>query len=296
MVAVTLVATITIPVPAAADDPETCAGAVITIFGTDGDDVIVGTKANDVIDAGNGDDVVRSRGGSDIVCGGTGDDVLFGAAGDDVLRGGPGRDKLRGGRGSDALFGGAGDDRQAGGPGDDAIRGGGGSDRASGGEGTDLCQSSHRRTTCEIRPTHSAPVPHPLESLYGPRVHPILGDVRIHTGWDFDSPCGFEVRSSADGEVSAVGVAGINGGYGIRVEVDHGARLKTLYAHLSQALVSPGDFVARGDAIGLIGTTGLSTGCHLHFETRAFNWPVDPVEYMCPLLEPNTPPHVQPCP
>ena len=79
--------------------------------------------------------------------------------------------------------------------------------------------------------------------------------------------------TAADGVVV---VAEVRGGYGNAVAIDHGNSLATFYAHTSVMLVKPGDLVARGDVIALVGSTGLSTGPHLHFETRLKGLPVDP--------------------
>jgi murein DD-endopeptidase MepM/ murein hydrolase activator NlpD len=112
-----------------------------------------------------------------------------------------------------------------------------------------------------------------LSSTFGLRSDPIEGGVRVHAGIDIAGPMGTPVRASADGVVSFAGRAG---GYGSLVRVDHGGGLQSRYGHLSRIFASPGEPVRRGDVIGLMGSTGRSTGSHLHFEVRLDGRPVDP--------------------
>lgn len=112
-----------------------------------------------------------------------------------------------------------------------------------------------------------------IGSKFGQRHHPILGITRLHAGGDIGAPAGTPVYAAADGRVI---IAEVRGGYGNTVVIDHGASLGTVSAHLSRIDVAVGDQVRRGDQIGLIGSTGLSTGPHLHFETRLRGLPVDP--------------------
>lgn len=116
-----------------------------------------------------------------------------------------------------------------------------------------------------------------VTSRFGPRTHPILGTVRTHTGLDIRGTTGTPVRAAGDGEVI---IAGVRGGYGNAVVVGHGGNLATLNAHLSSILVSPGQTVKAGQIVGLVGSTGMSTGPHLHFETRISGNPVDPLPYL----------------
>jgi len=116
-----------------------------------------------------------------------------------------------------------------------------------------------------------------LTSPFGLRVHPIYGSVRLHAGMDLAAPSGTPVTAAADAVVVS---AAAHGGYGLAVVLDHGGALATLYGHLSRLLVRPGDVVRRGDRIGLVGSTGASTGPHLHFEVRVSGTPTDPTAYL----------------
>ncbi len=121
------------------------------------------------------------------------------------------------------------------------------------------------------------PVPGRVTSAFGPRTHPILGYVRMHTGVDFTAPYGQEIRAAQSGRVI---LAATFGGYGKTVVVDHGGGVATLYAHQSELAVGYGDQVTAGQKVGAVGSTGLSTGPHLHFEVRVGGTPVDPVPYL----------------
>lgn len=102
-------------------------------------------------------------------------------------------------------------------------------------------------------------------SPYGPRISPITGSPHeVHTGQDYGAGCGTEVMSSAEGTVVLAGWHP-NGG-GNRVEVQHANGLMTTYNHLAGSVVSTGQTVQRGQIIAMVGSTGASTGCHLHFE------------------------------
>ncbi|MGL4174993.1 MAG: peptidoglycan DD-metalloendopeptidase family protein [Dermatophilaceae bacterium] len=119
-----------------------------------------------------------------------------------------------------------------------------------------------------------------VSSEYGMRMHPILGYRRLHTGRDFAAPCRTPVKAAADGVVISAGDAG---GYGNRVVIDHGvvgtSGLATTYSHLSRIRVSGGS-VSRGEIIGYEGSTGRSTGCHLHFEVLQNGDFVDPRRWL----------------
>jgi murein DD-endopeptidase MepM/ murein hydrolase activator NlpD len=116
-----------------------------------------------------------------------------------------------------------------------------------------------------------------IGSGFGWRVHPIYGTRRFHSGVDIGGACGQPIWAAEDGVVVS---AGYNGGYGNATVIDHGNGLATLYAHQSLIQVIFGQKVSRAQQIGLVGTTGLSTGCHLHFEVRINGTPVDPVPYL----------------
>jgi murein DD-endopeptidase MepM/ murein hydrolase activator NlpD len=124
----------------------------------------------------------------------------------------------------------------------------------------------------------AVPIPGaPITSGFGPRTHPIYGDVRMHTGIDFGAGYGTPIRAAGDGVVVS---AGPLGGYGNATVIDHGNGLATLYAHQSDMAVVPGQRVSRGQVIGYVGSTGFSTGPHLHFEVRVRGTPVDPMQYL----------------
>jgi murein DD-endopeptidase MepM/ murein hydrolase activator NlpD len=108
-----------------------------------------------------------------------------------------------------------------------------------------------------------APVPGPISSVYGMRRHPILGIRRMHPGVDFRARHGTPIAAVTDGQVVSAGRAG---GCGITVRLRHGGGLDTRYCHMSRMAVSRGQQVRRGQVIGYVGSTGLSTGPHLHYE------------------------------
>jgi len=121
------------------------------------------------------------------------------------------------------------------------------------------------------------PVPGAVSSPYGYRIHPIYGSRRLHTGWDMNAGCGAPIHAAASGTVI---YSGWRGGYGNATIIDHGGGMSTLYGHQSTLGAGYGVTVNAGDVIGWIGTTGVSTGCHLHFEVRINGNPVDPAPYL----------------
>ena len=115
-----------------------------------------------------------------------------------------------------------------------------------------------------------------VSSPFGPRMHPIFNEMRMHTGMDFSATSGTPIRAAADGVVV---FAGARGGYGNATVLDHGASLATLTAHQSAIFVTSGQRVLRGQVIGAVGCTGYCTGPHLHFEVRVNGTPVNPLLY-----------------
>lgn len=121
------------------------------------------------------------------------------------------------------------------------------------------------------------PIVAEITSNFGWRMHPILGYQRFHSGMDFGADYGTIIQAADSGTVI---FAGWYGGYGNAVIIDHGNGLTTLYAHTSEFYVVEGQGVQRGQAIAAVGSTGLSTGPHLHFEVRRDGEPVDPIAYL----------------
>ncbi len=118
-----------------------------------------------------------------------------------------------------------------------------------------------------------APVPGRITSRYGMRRHPILGYRRMHSGLDFRARHGTPIYAATDGTVN---FSGRNGGYGNFVRIRHGGGLSTGYAHMSRIAVRNGEEVRRGQVIGYVGSTGLSTGPHLHYEMYRNGQKIDP--------------------
>ena len=116
-----------------------------------------------------------------------------------------------------------------------------------------------------------------ISSRFGYRMDPFLNRPALHAGLDFVAAAGTEVRATAPGVVAS---ADWNGGYGRMVEIKHLNGLSTRYAHLSAILVSTGQRVAAGTPIGRVGSTGRSTGPHLHYETRRNGNAVNPALYL----------------
>jgi murein DD-endopeptidase MepM/ murein hydrolase activator NlpD len=140
---------------------------------------------------------------------------------------------------------------------------------------TEVDALSHALLTIPVR----KPIPGEVEmsSGFGVRVDPFLHGAAMHTGIDLRGDEGEPVRATAAGTVTH---AGWSGGYGKMVEVDHGNGLVTRYAHLSAVDVQVGDKVRIGQALGKLGSTGRSTGPHLHYETRVEGEPVDPQKFL----------------
>ena len=113
-------------------------------------------------------------------------------------------------------------------------------------------------------------------SAFGMRLHPIHRIMKMHTGIDLTAPTGTKIYAPGDGVVFRAGRAG---GYGNHIRIDHGYGYVTVYGHLSKILIRPGQKVKRGDVIGLVGNTGLSTSPHLHYEVRINGKWVNPVNF-----------------
>jgi len=132
-------------------------------------------------------------------------------------------------------------------------------------------------TPGSVGPCGARPVPGGISSPFGNRFHPILRYNRMHTGADMSASSGTPIASCRAGTVV---IAGSQGGYGNAVVIDHGGGMATLYAHQSRIAVSAGQRVSAGEVVGYVGSTGMSTGPHLHFEVRLSGNPVDPASYL----------------
>jgi murein DD-endopeptidase MepM/ murein hydrolase activator NlpD len=120
-------------------------------------------------------------------------------------------------------------------------------------------------------------VPGAIGSGFGMRYHPVLHYSRMHTGADMRAGHGEPIHACRAGTVVA---SGWQGGYGNAVVIDHGGGMATLYGHQSSTAVNVGQHVDAGQVIGYVGSTGMSTGPHLHFEVRLGGNPVDPAGYL----------------
>lgn len=120
------------------------------------------------------------------------------------------------------------------------------------------------------------PVSGRISSNYGYRKDPINGRTRRHSGVDFAVPHGTPVIATSDG---VVGSAGWAGGYGIMVSLEHGGGVSSRYAHLSRLAIRPGQRVRQGQVLGYAGSTGRSTGSHVHYEVRVDGRAVDPLGF-----------------
>lgn len=114
-------------------------------------------------------------------------------------------------------------------------------------------------------------------SAFGVRSDPFRGDPTMHAGIDLASPTGTPIYATADG---VVGRAEWYGGYGNMVDIEHGKGIATRYGHMSRIVAHPGERVKRGDLIGYVGSTGRSTGSHLHYEVRIDGRAVNPIPFL----------------
>lgn len=115
-----------------------------------------------------------------------------------------------------------------------------------------------------------------MASGYGMRIHPIYKTAKMHYGMDFTAPTGTEIYATGDGEVKT---AEADRGYGRHVVIDHGYGYESLYGHMSEIRVKPGEKVKRGQVIGLVGNSGTSTAPHVHYEVHKNGKPVNPVHF-----------------
>lgn len=116
-----------------------------------------------------------------------------------------------------------------------------------------------------------------ITSYYGYRIHPVYKTKKFHSGIDIGAPYGVDILAAADGTVT---LATTNGGYGKCIIINHGSGISTLYGHNSTLLVSVGSKVTKGQVIAKAGSTGVSTGPHLHFEVRINGSTTDPLQYL----------------
>lgn len=116
-----------------------------------------------------------------------------------------------------------------------------------------------------------------LTSNFGVRSDPFNGGARMHKGIDIPGPVGTPIHATADGIVNRAGWAS---GYGNLVQISHGNGMETRYGHMSKLLVAPNSYVHRGQVIGLMGSTGRSTGSHLHYEVRVEGAAINPIPFV----------------
>ena len=139
-------------------------------------------------------------------------------------------------------------------------------------------KSMDKRTTGQLSIPSMTPVEsYRLTSQYGYRSDPFKGRRANHKGLDMAGPVGTPIYATADG---IVGRSQWVSGYGNYIEVNHGGEIQTRYGHMSKLLVGPNERVKRGQMIGLMGSTGRSTGSHLHYEVRVSGDPVNPLTFM----------------
>jgi len=124
-----------------------------------------------------------------------------------------------------------------------------------------------------------------VASGYGSRIDPVYKTVKFHAGLDFAAPQGTPIYATADGRVTTAGNLG--NGYGNHVEINHGYGYETLYGHMVRVKVKVGQMVKRGEVIGWVGSTGKSTGPHLHYEVHKGGRPIDPIYFFYNDLTPE---------
>ena len=136
---------------------------------------------------------------------------------------------------------------------------------------------SLRRVAASLPLSQPVPADRGVASGFGTRLDPFTRGLALHTGLDLRAEMGDPVLATAPGRVAAAEPAG---GYGNMVEIDHGHGVATRFAHLARIAVRPGQWVRAGDLVGRVGSTGRSTGAHLHYETRIDGEPVDPQGFL----------------
>lgn len=142
---------------------------------------------------------------------------------------------------------------------------------------TALARLEHVRSQARKLPFNNPSPASDITSRFGNRLDPFFGRLALHAGIDFRAPVGTRIVATAPGTVIT---AGKSGGYGNMVEIDHGNGITTRYAHLSSILVNVGDTISASEAIGRSGSTGRSTGPHLHYEVRLNGEAVDPMRFL----------------
>ncbi len=138
-----------------------------------------------------------------------------------------------------------------------------------------LTESDSLKATAVSAETNTLlwPVMGRISSHYGYRTHPITGVYSMHNGLDIAADTGTPIKAAFDGEVVATGYSE---SYGYYCMISHNGSMKTLYAHCSKLIAEEGESVKKGDTVALVGSTGRSTGAHLHFEVRVGSYRIDP--------------------
>ena len=124
-----------------------------------------------------------------------------------------------------------------------------------------------------------------VASGFGNRIDPVYKTIKFHAGLDFTAPQGTPIYATAEGRVTLAGNSG--NGYGNHVVIDHGFGYETLYGHMVRVKARPGQMVKRGEVIGWVGSTGKSTGPHLHYEVHKGGRPIDPIYFFYNDLSPE---------
>jgi murein DD-endopeptidase MepM/ murein hydrolase activator NlpD len=142
--------------------------------------------------------------------------------------------------------------------------------------------SSLQRLDGDAKVENNIPSGRPVQKLsltsnFGVRSDPFNGGARMHKGIDIPGPVGTPIYATADGIVSRAGWAS---GYGNLVQISHGGGLETRYGHMSKLIAAPNSYVHRGQLIGLMGSTGRSTGSHLHYEVRVDGQAINPIPFV----------------